>query len=76
MCRQIMKKMYGYLNKMKKVGKKQKGNAIQCKNIMKHPEHMQLVPYQNNMNCCIYKQHLPKQCMLNKIGPVHKMQLQ
>lgn len=30
MCRQIMKKMYGYLNKMKKVGKKQKGNAIQC----------------------------------------------
>lgn len=30
MCRQIMKKMYGYLNIMKKVGKKQKGNAIQC----------------------------------------------
>lgn len=37
---------------------------------------MHLVPYQSNMNCCIYKQHMPKQCMLNKIGPVLKMQLQ
>lgn len=37
MCRQIMKTMYEYPNIMKKVGKKQKANAIQYLDVMERP---------------------------------------